>query len=149
MRFPSGKTFTAREGMLYFGRYLIGEGAVGKPRTTTLEDFLEFVAPNAIRIKGHRIGIETIVLEHLNGLTPIEIVIEHPTLSLVEVEAVLEYYRLHKDDVTKYLKLLDEEEEMLRRNQELNPSPAVLHLRELHRAKNRERGLGPSTSTRR
>ncbi len=29
-----------------------------------LEDYFDFLAPNDIRIKGHRIGIETVVYEY-------------------------------------------------------------------------------------
>ena len=41
-----------------------------------LDDYLDFLAPNDIRLKGHRIGIETILLDYLElGLFPEDIVL--------------------------------------------------------------------------
>ncbi len=49
-----------------------------------LEDYFDFLAPNDIRLKGDRIGIETILFDYLDGLTPEEIALRYPTLSQEE-----------------------------------------------------------------
>jgi hypothetical protein len=38
-----------------------------------LEDYLEFLQPDVIRLKGHRIGLEDIVDAHNEGETPEQI----------------------------------------------------------------------------
>lgn len=52
------------------------------------------------RIDGHRIKVEHIAVcyERL-GLTPDEIVAQHPTLTLAQVHAALAYYFDHKDEI--------------------------------------------------
>ena len=48
-----------------------------------LEDYFDFLAPNDIRLKGHRIGIETILFDYLElGLFAEDIAVRYPTLSL-------------------------------------------------------------------
>ena len=52
-----------------------------------LEDYFDFLASNDIRLKGHRIGIETILFHYLDGMTAEEIALRYPTLSMEEVYA--------------------------------------------------------------
>ena len=48
-----------------------------------LEDYFDFLAPDDIRIKGHRIGIETVLTEYLHrDKCAEEIQRMYPTLSL-------------------------------------------------------------------
>ena len=55
-----------------------------------LEDNFDVLAPNHIRLKGHRIGIETILFDYLElGLFAEDIAARYPTLSLEEVYATL------------------------------------------------------------
>jgi hypothetical protein len=50
-----------------------------------LEDYFNFLAPNDIRIKGSRIGIETILYEYIyRDRTPEEIVKIYTSLTLEE-----------------------------------------------------------------
>ncbi len=107
-----------------------------------LEDYFDFLAPNDIRLKGHRIGIETILFDYLElGLFAEDIAIRYPTLSLEEVYATLTYYWRHREQVEAYLRAVDEEIERQRREQDLNPSPAVRRLRELARQRDEQRKL--------
>src|SRR5204862_4050904 len=55
-------------------------------------DYLDFQAPNDIRLKGHRIGIETVLFAHLEGMIAEEIAFYYPTLSVEEILAVIAYY---------------------------------------------------------
>jgi uncharacterized protein (DUF433 family) len=69
-----------------------------------LEDYFDFLAPNDIRIKGHRIGIETILYDYIHrSRTPEEIQRDYSTLSLEQVYATILYYLHDKEAVGKYL----------------------------------------------
>ena len=70
-----------------------------------LDDYLDFLAPNDIRLKGHRIGIETILLDYLElGLFPEDIVLRYPTLTLEEVYATITYYYRNQEKIDAYLR---------------------------------------------
>ena len=52
------------------------------------------------RIAGHRIKVQHIVIWHERmGMSPDEIVANHPTLTLADVYAALAYYWDHKDQI--------------------------------------------------
>jgi uncharacterized protein (DUF433 family) len=100
-----------------------------------LEDYFDFLAPDDIRLKGHRIGIDTILFDYLDGLTPEEIVLRYPTLTFEEVYATITYYWHNQAQVDAYLQAVDEYGERMRRQQEKNPPPGVKRLRKLARAR--------------
>ena len=59
-----------------------------------LEDYFDFLAPDDIRIKGHRIGIESVLYEYIfHARTPEEIADIFPSLSLEQILATLLYYQ--------------------------------------------------------
>src|SRR5690242_11728857 len=96
-----------------------------------LEDYFDFQAPLDIRLKGHRIGIETILWDYLElGLFPEQIAARYPTLSLEKVYATITYYWHNQAQVDAYLRAVEEELERQRREQDLHPSPAIQRLRE-------------------
>lgn len=69
-----------------------------------LEDYFDFQSPDDIRIRGHRIGIETVLDAHLRaGLTAEEIQATWPSLSLEEVYATLLYYHRNRPALDCYL----------------------------------------------
>jgi uncharacterized protein (DUF433 family) len=69
-----------------------------------LEDYFDFLAPHDIRIKGHRIGIETVLYEYIyRERSPEEIVRTYETLSLEQVYATILYYLRKKEAVSKYM----------------------------------------------
>ncbi|MGH2518085.1 MAG: DUF433 domain-containing protein [Ktedonobacterales bacterium] len=93
------------------------------------EDFLDFSEPGAIRIKGHRIGLEHIVEAYQEGETPAQIVAYYSTLSLDEVNAAIAYYHAHSNNVDAYLARLDEAQaEQLRTYQ---PAPILRRMAQL------------------
>ncbi|MCP4606563.1 MAG: DUF433 domain-containing protein [Proteobacteria bacterium] len=97
-----------------------------------LKDYFDFAAPNDIRLKGHRVGIETILFDYLDlGLSAEEIALRYPTLSLEQIHATLAYYGRHQAELDVYLKAAREHEERMIREQERNPSPAVKYLHQL------------------
>ena len=72
-----------------------------------LEDYFDFLAPNDIRVKGTRVGIETILSDYLDlGLFPEQIAARYRTLSLEQVYATLTYYWRNREQVEGYLRLL-------------------------------------------
>jgi uncharacterized protein (DUF433 family) len=69
-----------------------------------LEDYFDFQAPDDIRIKGHRIGIETVLYDYIFRERSAErIQREYSTLTLEEVHATILYYLHNKEQVTKYI----------------------------------------------
>jgi len=97
-----------------------------------LEDFFAFLAPIDIRVKGTRIGIETILLDYLDEkLTAEQIAERYPNLTLAQVYATLLYYLLNKQQVDAYLAAYLAESQRRQEKQDRSPSPAVLRLREL------------------
>src|ERR671937_495539 len=58
-----------------------------------LEDYFDFLSQNEIRLRGHRIGIEDVLYEHIyNELTPAELAERFPTLSAEQIYATILYY---------------------------------------------------------
>jgi uncharacterized protein (DUF433 family) len=100
-----------------------------------IEDYFDYRAPNDIRLKGHRIGIETILFDYLDGLTPEEIVLRYPTLSLEEVYVTIAYYWRKQTELDAYLHEIEAHEARMIREQERNPSPAVQRLHQLIQAR--------------
>lgn len=107
-----------------------------------LEDYFEFVEPNYIRIKGHRIGIESILRKYLAGQPVEEIARQYDTLRAVDIYATITYYLQNREAVDAYLARTQQlvAEDMTR--SDANPSPAVLRLRKLRE----ERGMTPMPS---
>lgn len=93
-----------------------------------LEDYFEFVEPDHIRIKGHRIGIESIVRRYLAGQPVEEIVREYDTLRPVEIYATITYYLEHRDELDAYLRRADAllAEDMARSDADIPPVVARL-----------------------
>lgn len=105
-----------------------------------LEDYFDFLAPNDIRIKGTRIGIETILTDYLElGLFAEQIAARYPSLSVEQVYATLTYYWRNRAQVDAYLHRVDQEVEHQRRQQDQYPTPAVQRLRELARQREAQR----------
>ena len=99
-----------------------------------LEDYFNFLAPDDIRLKGSRIGIESVLLEYIHrDKTPAEIVQRFPTLSLEQVYACILYYLHNKEAMDAYITDYIEWGRRMREEQQRNPSPAVARLQELRK----------------
>jgi uncharacterized protein (DUF433 family) len=69
-----------------------------------LEEYFDFLAPDDIRIRGTRIGIESVLLEYLhNARTPEEIAARFRTVTLEQVYATILYYLHDQERVKAYL----------------------------------------------
>jgi uncharacterized protein (DUF433 family) len=69
-----------------------------------VEDYLEFVSSDEIRIRGHRVWLEHVLEAHLGReMTPAELLRRFPTLSMEQVLAALLYYHANRPAVDAYL----------------------------------------------
>lgn len=68
-----------------------------------LEDYFDFLAPDDIRIKGHRIGIETILYQYIHQRRTAEEIVQDYDLTPEEIYATILYYLHNKEAVGKYL----------------------------------------------
>jgi uncharacterized protein (DUF433 family) len=105
-----------------------------------LEEYFDFLAPNDIRLKGHRIGIETVLYEYLyNELTPEEMTDRFPTLTLEQIYATILYYLHNKEQVENYITEWLEHGERMRQQQAQNPTPTMLRLRKIRAQRQAEK----------
>jgi len=97
-----------------------------------LEDYFDFLAPNDIRLKGTRIGIETILYDFIHrSQSPEVIAANYPSMTLEQVYATITYYLHNKESVNSYLTEWIEQGKRMREEQERNPTPAMLRLRKI------------------
>ena len=97
-----------------------------------LEDYFNILAPNDIRLKDSRIGIETILYEYIyRARTPEEIAKIYTSLTLEQVYATILYYLHHKETISNYMADWLEWGQKRRQEQGRNPSPVVRKLMEL------------------
>jgi uncharacterized protein (DUF433 family) len=97
-----------------------------------LEDYFDFLAPDDIRIKGSRIGIETVLYDFIHrARTAEEIACELPSLSLEQVYATILYYLHNKDAVARYLTDWIEFGRKAREEQQRNPPPGLRRLNQI------------------
>jgi|GEM_PF-233946 len=97
----------------------------------TLESYFDFLSSDDIRIKGTRIGIETVLDDYLEGASPEEIAARYRNLTLEQVYATLLYYFRNRVDVDAYLEAWRVYTEQAWLEQQRNPSPVTRRLREL------------------
>lgn len=97
-----------------------------------LEDYFDFLEPDVIRIKGHRIGIEDVVEMYQDGYSAEQIALHYPTLTLEQIYATLTYYLHNKPEVEAYLERLRlYVEESIREYERRQPSEVVQRIRAL------------------
>ena len=97
-----------------------------------LEDYFVFLAPDDIRVRGTRVGIETILFDYVHrARTPEEIAESYLTLELEQVYATILYYLHNREIVSAYLKDWIEHGQRMWEEQQKNPSPAALRIRKI------------------
>ncbi len=97
-----------------------------------LEEYFDFLAPNDIRIRGSRVGIESVLYDYIHReLTPEAIARRFPTLTLDEIYATILFYLRNRERVEAYLEDWLEWGTRVRAEQDRNPPPVVLRLRAL------------------
>lgn len=97
-----------------------------------LEDYFDFLASDDIRLKGSRIGIESVLYEYIyREQSPEAIHNRFPSLTLEQIYATILYYLHNRDEVEAYITDWLEWGERMRQEQELNPPPVIVRLRTL------------------
>lgn len=97
-----------------------------------LEDYFDFQRPDDIRVKGTRIGIETILYDFIHrARTPEQIAQTYPSLNLEQVYASILYYLHNKEAVSNYIADWLEWSHQQLKAQELNPPPGIARLQKL------------------
>ena len=97
-----------------------------------IEDYFNFLAENDIRIKGTRIGIETVLDEYIHeGKTTEAIAERYHTVTLEQVYATILYYLQNREKVGAYLEGYLEYCRKAREEYEKNLPPVVVRLRAL------------------
>ena len=97
-----------------------------------LEDYFDFLAPDDIRIKGTRVGIESVLYEYIHrDQTPESMLRRFPTLTLEQIYATILYYLRNREKVDAYITDWLEWGQRMREEQDRNPPPFVTRLRAL------------------
>ena len=97
-----------------------------------LEEYFDFQRPDDIRLKGSRIGIESVLYEYVHrAKAPEAIQQTFSSLTLEQVYAAILYYLRNKPLMDHYLADWLEFGRQVREEQRRNPPPAVARLRRL------------------
>ena len=98
-----------------------------------LENNFTFLAENDIRVKGTRVGIETILYEYIHNSKLPEVIADHYYYSLTveQVYATILYYLQNQEEVGAYLDDYLKFCQNAREENEKDPSPGAVRLREL------------------
>ncbi len=97
-----------------------------------IEDYFNFLAEDDIRIKGTRIGIESVLDEYINYNQTAEAIAERfHTVTLEQVYATILYYLQNREKVGAYLEDYLEYCRKSREEYEKNLPPVVVRLRAL------------------
>ncbi len=97
-----------------------------------IEEYFDFLAPDDIRVKGTRVGIESILYEYIyRQRSPEEILKHFSTLTLDQIYATILYYLTNKETVDRYIEDWLQWSHQQRKIQELNPHPASIRLQKI------------------
>ncbi|NET91497.1 MAG: DUF433 domain-containing protein [Kamptonema sp. SIO1D9] len=96
-----------------------------------LEDYFNFLSPDDIRIKGHRLGIDNVLEYFLDGYTPEEIAAIYPELQLEKIYATITYYLHNRSEIDAYLLRLRQWREKRYQKSLENPSPIAQRIRKI------------------
>ncbi|MGK7955252.1 MAG: DUF433 domain-containing protein [Crocosphaera sp.] len=109
-------------------------------KTKTLQDYFSIISPNDIRIKGTRIGIETILNEYINcGHSPEEIAHTYGSLTLEQVYATILYYLQNQDIVSKYMRNWVQHGYIMREQQRKNPPVVSERFKQLRKERQKSK----------
>ncbi|MBI3651834.1 MAG: DUF433 domain-containing protein [Acidobacteria bacterium] len=75
-------------------------------------------ATGVMRVGKTRVPLDTVVYTFNQGASPEEIVLSYPTLTLIDVYAVVNYYFHNRDEVDKYIRQREVEAAHIREENE-------------------------------
>ncbi len=97
-----------------------------------IEEYFDFISPDDIRVKGTRIGIESILYEYIfREKTAEEIAEIYPSLNLDQIYAVILYYLKNQHTVDQYMTRWLNQIHTGMENQQKNPPSIVIKLRQI------------------
>lgn len=97
-----------------------------------LEEYFDFFASDDIRIRGTRIGIETILYEYLyREQQPSGIKEKFPNLTLEQIYATILYHLHNRQKTDEYLADWLKWSQKVREEQKRNPPPILIKLAKL------------------
>lgn len=97
-----------------------------------LDDYFDFLATDDIRIKGTRIGIESVLYDYIYRKQTAEQIAESfPSLEIQQVYATILYYLNNREKIEKYLLEWLSFSRQMRDEQKQNPPPVVLRLQKI------------------
>ena len=96
-----------------------------------LEDYFDFLGTDDIRIKGHRVGIDDVLVYYVEGFSAEEIGARFPSVTLEEIHATITYYLHNRAEVDALLTRLAAWREGRYQTAIANPSALAQRLREL------------------
>ncbi|MCY2989684.1 MAG: DUF433 domain-containing protein [Planctomycetota bacterium] len=99
-----------------------------------LEDYFEFASADEIRLRGTRVGIETLLSEYLDGALPEEIAVNYPPVTLEQVHATITYYLSHRIALDQYLQRWGTQGDEAWRCQQYARSPVLERLLQVRAA---------------
>jgi uncharacterized protein (DUF433 family) len=111
--------------------------AVGSVR---MDDYFDFLHPLDIRVRGTRVGIETILWDYLKTGDFAEVIAaRYPSLTLEKVYATITYYLHNQERGDAYLYQVEAEIARQREEFARNMPPGIARLRELSREREQAR----------
>jgi uncharacterized protein (DUF433 family) len=97
-----------------------------------IDKYFDHLASDDIRIKGTRIGIESVLYEYIHReQSPEAIANSFPSITLEKVYATILYYLQNKQAIDAYMTEWLEYGRRMREKQDKNPPPVIVRLREL------------------
>ncbi len=97
-----------------------------------LEDYFTFLSPDDIRLKGTRVGIETILYEYIyHHQSPETIANIYTNLSLEQIYATILYFLHNQESITKYMTDWLNYCQQSEQQQTENPPDYIIRLRQL------------------
>lgn len=96
-----------------------------------LTDYFDVHSESDIRIRGTRVGIETVLLDFLDGVSLEEIAVRYRSVTLEQVYATITYYLQQRAVIDAYLDAYKRESDLAYEKQAQSPSDVVKRLRAL------------------
>ena len=107
-----------------------------------VQDYFDFIDETSIRIKGHRVYIDEVLEERLQGKEPEEILRCFPKLPLEKIYAALLYYEANKNEVEAYLERVRQQKKKSDKEWQQTQGPTLMFVEERERLrKEREKQI--------
>ena len=103
-------------------------------KNKSLDDYFDYdPSTEAIRVKGHRVGVELILDAYTAGATMADQRAEFDSLTEEELHATITFYLLNKEELDQWLARVHDEQARHMTEIDAHSSPAMQRIRELAR----------------